>query len=74
MTGLPLVEFERDVNEMTLEQNSQTALEYFEGEDIFKSALPELDRPLRVLYSVPGGKNILDSPYYEQALQFTMKF
>ena len=68
MTGLPFVTFERDINEMVLEQNSQTSKDYFEGEDIFKATLPELDRRLTVLYSVPGGKNLLDSPYFEQAL------
>ena len=68
MTGLTLVEFERDINELTQEQHSQTALDYFQGQDIFKSSISEAERDLAVLYSVPVGKNILDSPYFEQAL------
>ena len=68
MTGLPLITFEKNVNELILEQNSPAALDYFEGEDIFKSDMAELDRDLTVLYTVPEGVNILDSPYFEQAL------
>ena len=68
MTGLPLVEFERDINELTQEQNSKTALDYFQGQEIFKSSISEAERDLAVLYSVPDGKNLLDSPYFEQAL------
>ncbi|CAJ1440349.1 unnamed protein product [Effrenium voratum] len=68
MSGLPLITFERDIYELVLEQNSPAALDHFEGQDIFKNNLSESDRAMSVLYTLPNGKNILDSPYFEEAL------
>ena len=40
----------KSLSSQVLEQNSQTALDYFEGEGIFKASVPELERQVTVMY------------------------